>query len=75
MRLGLTEQQRGCARQARGGGLLPPGSAARFTPIFGFRNRVVHLYDRIDPAIVHRILTQERGDLEELARLLVAALS
>jgi uncharacterized protein YutE (UPF0331/DUF86 family) len=55
-------------------GCLPAGSAARFTPIFGFRNRVVHLYDRIDPQIVYRILTEKRGDLEELARLLLASL-
>lgn len=55
-------------------GWLPPGSVARFTPIFGFRNRVVHLYDHIDPEIVYTILTEKRGDLEELARLLLAAL-
>lgn len=57
-----------------GAGRLPWGSAERFLPIVGFTNRVVHLYDRIDPRIVYRILTQERGDLEELARLLLAAL-
>lgn len=58
-----------------GAGHLPPGSAARFTPIFGFRNRVVHLYDRVDPEIVYRILTEHRSDLDELARLLLAALT
>jgi uncharacterized protein YutE (UPF0331/DUF86 family) len=58
-----------------GAGHLPPGSAARFTPIFGFHNRVVHLYDRIDPQIVYRTFTGHRSDLDELARLLVAALS
>lgn len=52
--------------------LLPSGSAQRFTPIFGFRNRIVHLYDRVDPSIVYRILVENRGDLDELARLLVA---
>lgn len=55
-------------------GLLPAGAAARFTPIFGFRNRVVYPYDLIDPQIVYRILTEHRSDLDELARLLVAAL-
>ena len=55
--------------------LLPLGSVERFTPIVGFRNRVVHLYDRIDPQIVHRILTTNRGDLKDLGALLVAALS
>lgn len=57
-----------------GAGHLPAGCAARFTPIFGFRNRVVHLYDRVDPQIVFRILTEHRRDLDELARLLLAAL-
>lgn len=61
--------------ELQGAGLLPAGAAARFTPIFGFRNRVVYLYDLIDPQIVYRILTEHRSDLDELARLLVAALS
>lgn len=56
-------------------GKLPAGSTSKFTPVFGFRNRVVHLYDRIDPEIVFRLLTQERGDIEELARRLLAALA
>ena len=56
-------------------GLLPPGSAKRFAPIVGFRNRVVHLYDRIDPEIVYRVLTQNRADLRDLAALLVQALA
>jgi uncharacterized protein YutE (UPF0331/DUF86 family) len=34
----------------------------------------VHLYDTIDPAIVYRILTEDRHDLIELARLLTAAI-
>jgi uncharacterized protein YutE (UPF0331/DUF86 family) len=55
-------------------GLLPPGSASRFRPLVGFRNRIVHLYDRVDSQIVYRILVQERRDLEQLGQLLVAAL-
>ncbi len=50
-------------------GHLPEGSSVRFRPIIGFRNRVVHLYDRIDERIVYRILTEERGDLAELLEL------
>lgn len=57
------------------GGALPVGSTQRFAPIVGFRNRVVHLYDRIDGQIVYRILTRDRGDLQDLATLLVTALS
>jgi uncharacterized protein YutE (UPF0331/DUF86 family) len=54
--------------------LLPPGAAQRFAPIVGFRNRIVHLYDRIDPQIVYAILTRNRGDLVDLARLLASTL-
>lgn len=54
-------------------GALPAGSAARFRPVIGFRNRVVHLYDRIDPEIVFRVLTEDRDDLAELLRLLLSA--
>lgn len=72
--LGSPESSVDSLARLESAGYLPPGSADRFTPIFGFRNRVVHLYDRIDPAIVYRILTEERAHLEELARLLLAAL-
>lgn len=55
-------------------GLLPRGAAARFAPIVGFRNRVVHVYDRIDERRVYEILTLHRHDLTELADLLLACL-
>ena len=54
-------------------GALPAGTTRRYLAIVGFRNRVVHLYDRIDPAIVYRIVTEDRGDLKELLRLLLDA--
>lgn len=38
----------------------------RYRAMFSFRNRVVHLYERIDPKIVHRILTEDQGDLTRL---------
>ena len=53
---------------------LPAGSAARFAPIVGFRNRVVNLYDRIDERRVYEILTQHRHDLAEVLDLLLAAI-
>lgn len=53
-------------------GRLPPGSAERFGSLFGFRNRVVHLYDRVHPQIVFRILTEDRGDIGKLLDLLLA---
>lgn len=55
-------------------GHLPEGSSVRFRPIIGFRNRVVHLYDRIDERIVYRILTEERGDIADLLDLFLDAL-
>lgn len=54
-------------------GAVPVGTAVRFRPIVGFRNRVVHLYDRVDPEIVYRVLTEERDDLRALLGLLLAA--
>lgn len=43
--------------------------------MLGFRNRIVHLYDRVDPQIVYRVLTEDRADLIDLARLLTDAVS
>jgi uncharacterized protein YutE (UPF0331/DUF86 family) len=51
---------------------LPPGTAERYAPLFAFRNRVVHLYDHIDPRRVWEILTQHRHDLASLLDLLLA---
>ncbi|MBI4615909.1 MAG: DUF86 domain-containing protein [Planctomycetes bacterium] len=56
------------------GGHLPPGSTGRFAPMFSFRNRVVHLYDRVDPRKVYEILRQNRADLRDLLELLLAIL-
>jgi uncharacterized protein YutE (UPF0331/DUF86 family) len=55
-------------------GLLPPGTARRAAPIVGFRNRVVHLYDRIDERRVYEILVEHRAELPELLDRLLAAL-
>lgn len=52
--------------------VVPPGTAARFAGIVGFRNRIVHLYERIDERRVYEILTQHRHDLAELLDLLLA---
>ncbi|MBN1609428.1 MAG: DUF86 domain-containing protein [Polyangiaceae bacterium] len=72
--LGVPRTSLDALEKLEGAGLLPPGSVQRFAPIFGFRNRIVHLYDRIDPEIVYRILTQHRTDLAELGGLLAADL-
>lgn len=53
-------------------GHLPPGTAARCSGMVAFRNRVVHLYDRVDDHIVYDILVEHRGDIVELMDLLLA---
>ena len=58
-------------RLERAGHLLP-GTAKRCAPIIGFRNRVVHLYDRVDARVVYDILVNYRRDLAELADLLLS---
>lgn len=68
------EHSRSILESLEAAGHLPAGSVARFGPMFAFRNRVVHLYDRVDPQIVYDILTQHRGDLAELLRLILDAL-
>ena len=55
-------------------GVLPAGHAERSAPIVGFRNRVVHLYDRIDERRVYEILVNHHNDLAELLDLLLAAI-
>jgi uncharacterized protein YutE (UPF0331/DUF86 family) len=72
--LGVPGTSREILERLEAAGELPPGSTGRFGPIFGFRNRVVHLYDRLDPSIVYEILTQERGDIEDLLRLLLTVI-
>lgn len=72
-RLGLAapRSSRDILEHLEAAGHLPAGTATRFGPIFGFRNRVVHLYDRVDPRIVYRILCEERADLAALLRMLL----
>jgi uncharacterized protein YutE (UPF0331/DUF86 family) len=53
-------------------GAVPAGTADRYAPLFAFRNRVVHLYDRVDPQRVYEILTVHRQDLATLLDLLLA---
>lgn len=43
-------------------------------PVVGFRDRVVHLYDRVDPVIVHRIVAERLDDLEAVLGQLLAIL-
>lgn len=73
-RLGLEAPRRSqeVFERLEAAGELPSGTAARCVSIVGFRNRVVHLYDRVDARIVFEILTEHRRDLAELLDLLLA---
>ncbi len=53
-------------------GRVPRGTTDQITPIVGFRNRVVHLYDRVDSERVFDVLRDHRGDIERFLRLLLA---
>jgi uncharacterized protein YutE (UPF0331/DUF86 family) len=55
-------------------GRVPPGSAVRFGRMFAFRNRIVHLYDRVDDEYVYEIVTRHLDDLDALATLYIDAL-
>jgi uncharacterized protein YutE (UPF0331/DUF86 family) len=55
-----------------GAGRLPAGTTKRMTAIIGFRNRVVHLYDRVDERIVYDIVAQHSGDLTDVLDLLLS---
>ena len=52
--------------------ILPREFAARLERMAAFRNRLVHVYAAIDPAVVHDYLARERGDFDEFARLIAA---
>ncbi|MEO6593235.1 MAG: HepT-like ribonuclease domain-containing protein [Planctomycetota bacterium] len=53
-------------------GALPAGTTNRFAPLFAFRNRAVHLYDRVDTQRVYEILIGHREHLATLLDLLLA---
>jgi len=65
--LGAPDTSRDLLERLEGAGKLPPGSTAKFGLILAFRNRIVHLYDRVDDATVFEIVTEHLGDLEQLA--------
>jgi uncharacterized protein YutE (UPF0331/DUF86 family) len=55
----------------RDAGFIAAGDADDYVRMVAFRNRVVHLYNRIDPAMVHQILQGHAGDLKKLQQALV----
>jgi uncharacterized protein YutE (UPF0331/DUF86 family) len=55
----------------RDAGLIDAATADDYVRMVAFRNRVVHLYNRIDPALVYEILQKHLGDLQALQQVLV----
>lgn len=72
--LGPSETSQELLERLERAGEPRPGEAKRFGKLFAFRNRIVHLYDRVDDTIVLGILRDDLGDLEELARRYLLAL-
>lgn len=73
--LGAPDTSRDLLDRLERAGHLPAGSAPRFGKMFGFRNRIVHLYDRVDDEMVFEVVTQHLEDLEELARRFIDLLA
>lgn len=52
------------------GHVIPRDFADRAKQMARFRNRVVHLYDTVDPCEIYNILQSNLGDFEEFIRLI-----
>lgn len=50
-----------------GADVLPLDFAEQLGPMARMRNRLVHVYDDIDPAYVHAVLGQRLGDFDRFA--------
>jgi uncharacterized protein YutE (UPF0331/DUF86 family) len=73
--LGAPETSQDLLDRLERAGRLPAGDAARLGKMFAFRNRIVHLYDRVDDEVVYEIMTQRLSDLEELATHYIDAIT
>jgi len=51
--------------------VINPADRDRYISMIQFRNRVVHLYNRIDVEVVYRILREELDDIRKLYRVLL----
>lgn len=47
------------------GGVLAPGEVAKYHAMIGFRNRIVHGYQRVADERVYEMAASELGDFEE----------
>ena len=49
-------------------GILPKSFAIKFAPSAGFRNRLVHMYAKIDIDKLHYYLQNNIGDIEQFSK-------
>lgn len=56
-------------------GIISMDLARRMRGMINFRNILVHAYLEIDPALVHKHLTERLADLDEFAKAIVKSLN
>jgi uncharacterized protein YutE (UPF0331/DUF86 family) len=70
----VPEQYAACFDTLRDAGLLPPDLAERLKVMARFRNLLVHMYARVDPARLHGILRDSLDDLRSFSRTVAGLL-
>lgn len=51
--------------------VLPKDQANIYIDMVGFRNRIVHLYDEVEPEIVYKLISQSLGDFRDFITIIV----
>ena len=70
----VPEQYAACFDTLRDAGLLDPALTERLKAMARFRNLLVHMYARVDPARLHEILREHLDDLRAFARVVAGLL-
>lgn len=55
-----------------GQGVITKALAAKMVRMVGFRNRIVHEYEKVDLRIVHEVWRKHAGDIEKFCRAVVS---
>ena len=67
----VPEQYAACFDTLREAGIVSNDLAARLKAMARFRNLLVHMYKRVEPAAVHAILRESLPDLREFAAAVI----
>lgn len=70
--LGLPERSREAFDRLEEAGVIEPALARRMRAMVGFRNIAVHAYQKLDLAIVRRIIEQHLGEFEAFGQQMLA---